>query len=971
MTENYIKYWRNSLADGERMEQNLQKLDHFKIEWVDLEKGTLPSAEVNLLIDNYELKVNREKGIENRDDDDWIEIGEISIIIAPFAILPKYEHGKKVTERDNIYPFWLNARVNRYGYLSIPDIKFPVFIRKVLEPTVKEDQLIILSSVEKVDQIMSEGNSDIEDWADYWIFITSIFEKVTGQELSSFSVDELTIKNETIVALDEKMDGAGDGIIKLYDQLLEEERIPALLSKLSITNCPIIKSLIPENNWPSIMYKHLGQMGNKFPLSFTQRQSLIHYNSLENGDLMAVNGPPGTGKTTLLQSVVAHEYVKAAIMGKDPFIMVASSTNNQAVTNIIESFSKADSTHKLLSERWLPDINSYALYLPSSSMIPNDGVHYAQINREGLPSTIEKPEYIDKAKEFFIEKAEIHFGESFDDVESATNYLQGKLKLLDNRLKKIQHGWKNYLEILNLLETYSSTKSSIFFKCNALDRQAINMEASEVSRLLEAYYVIKESESFWLVLFSFLKFFKEKRAIPYKRLFQSSKLQIFSPDYNDINQIEEILLQKLDLLNKVISLDDQWSNLKSSNALESNPPSLFDELDLGLRHEAFLLATHYWEGRWILEADQVVTENIHWKSMEPDMIRRYKRYAMLTPCFVSTFYMLPKFFSYKKYGEKNTLNQFPLLNFVDLLIVDEAGQVTPEVGAASFALAKKALVVGDIKQIDPIWKIPKPIDHSNLSKFKLLTLENKFDDLDEKGFTASAGSIMKLAQNASYYHAAVKEARGMMLVEHRRCYNEIIDFCNNLAYHGLLKPMRGSYAKHEVKPPLPAMGFIDILGNSISENGSRLNEEEAIAIANWLLENHDLINNFYFDSKNPEKKLEEHIGIITPFASQKHLLKNIIKTAGFDTKKLTIGTVHALQGAERSIIIFSPVYASNEEGRSFFFDRGVNMLNVAVSRAKDSFLLFGDTSIYDQKSSTPSGMLMRYLKTKGKNISAE
>ncbi len=971
MTENYIKYWRNSLADGERMEQNLQKLDHFKTEWFDLEKGTLPSAEVNLLIDKYEFKVNREKGIENRDDDDWIEIGEVSIIIAPFAILPKYEHGKKVTERDKIYPFWLNARVNRYGYLSIPDTKFPVFIRKVLEPTVKEDQFIILSSVEKVDQIMSEGNSDIEDWADYWIYITSIFEKVTEQELSSFSLGELTIKNETIVAVDDKIDGAGDGIIKLYDQLSNEEKMPALLSKLSNTKGPNIKSLIPENNWPSVMSNHMGQMGNKFPLSFTQRQSLIHCTSLENGDIMAVNGPPGTGKTTLLQSVVAHEYVKAAVMGKDPFIMVASSTNNQAVTNIIESFSTADSNHKLLSERWLPDIYSYALYLPSSSMNPTDGVHYAQTNRFGLPSTIETPEYIEKAKESFIEKAEVHFSKTFDDVESATNYLHGEIKILDNRLKKIQLGWKNYLEIVNLLETYSSTNSSIYFKDNILDRQGIDKEASELSSLLEAYYVIKESESFWLIFLSFLKFFKEKRAIPYKRLFQSSNLKFLNINYNDVNKIEEILQNKIELLNKVISLDVQWSNLKSANALESNPPSLFDELDLGLRHEAFLLATHFWEGRWILEADQVVTDNIHWKTMEPDMIRRYRRYAMLTPCFVSTFYMLPKFFTYKKYGEKNTLNEFPLLNCIDLLIVDEAGQVTPEVGAASFALAKKALVVGDIKQIDPIWKIPKPIDHSNLSKFKLLTVENKFDDLDEKGFTASAGSIMKLAQNASYYHAAVQEAKGMMLVEHRRCFNEIIDFCNNLAYHGLLKPMRGSYAKQEVKPPLPAMGFIDISGNSISENGSRHNQEEAIAIANWLLKNHDLINNFYFDSKYPEKKLEEHIGIITPFASQKHMLRKVIKKAGFDTKKLTIGTVHALQGAERSIIIFSPVYASNEEGRSFFFDRGVNMLNVAVSRAKDSFLLFGDTSIYNQKSSTPSGLLMRYLQTKGKNITTE
>lgn len=967
MIKNWIKYWRNSLADGERMEQNLQKLEHFKLEELDFDQGFLPSEQVNTLIDKHELKINREKGVDDKNDEDWIEINEISIIISPFAVLPKYEHAKNVTERDKIYPFWLNARVNRLGQLNLPDTKYPIFIRRVLEPAIQEDQLLILSSVEKVDEVMSEGIHDIENWKEYWDFITSIFEKVTDQKLHSLTLVELSVKNEIVIALDDKLDGAGDGILKLYDQLSKEEKIPSLLAKLCNTNGQAIKSLIPENIWPSLMTDHLGQMGNKFPLSFTQRQSLIHYNSLQNGDALAVNGPPGTGKTTLLQSVVAHEYVKAALQGNDPFVMVASSTNNQAVINIIESFSKADSTYKLLSERWLPGISSYALYLPASSAEPKEGVHYTRTNGQGLPSAIETPEYLEKARSYFTAKVERHFGKSFDDVSSATNYLHQELELLSNRLEKIQVGWKNYLEILNLLKAYNASNSSIFFKDNTLDRKAINAEASELSRLLEGYYSIKESESFWLVLFSFIKFFKEKRAIPYKRLFQSSNLEFPEIDFNKVNQIEELLLKKIDLLKKVSILDDQWTNLKLANGLRSNPPSLFNELDQGLRHEAFLLATHYWEGRWVLETELAIAEDILRKVGESNMRRKFQRYAMLCPCFVSTFYMLPKFFIYKKYGG-GAYPEYPMLDYIDLLIVDEAGQVTPEVGAASFALAKKALVVGDIKQIDPIWKIPKPVDHANLVKFNVLDNGTTSERLDIKGFTASAGSIMRLTQNASYYHAAVQEARGMMLVEHRRCFNEIIAYCNDLAYHGLLKPLRGSFADQSEKHPLPALGFSHIDGNSKNENGSRSNEQEAIAIANWLVENHQKIESFYKDPENPKIKFEEYIGIITPFAAQKHILKRVLKKAGFDPKKLTVGTVHALQGAEREIIIFSLVYASNESGRSFFFDRGVNMLNVAVSRAKNSFLLFGDLTVLNEKAKSPSGMLIRHLRNRGIEI---
>ena len=964
MTQNWINYWRNSLADGERMEQNLRKLEHFKLEQLDLASGTLPSQQVNVLIDKYEFKINREKGIENKEDEDWIEVSEIPIIISPFAVLPKYEHAKKIAETDKTYPFWLNARVNRLGQLLLPENKYPVFIRRALEPAIQEDQLLILSSVDRVDEIMGEGIPDIKYWRDYWSFITSIFEKITGQKLNALSLDELSIKNEIIIALDDKLDSAGDGIIKLYDQLSKEGKIPALFTNLCNTNCQAIKPLISAKIWQALITDHLGQMGNKFPLSFTQRQSLIHYTTLDRGDALAVNGPPGTGKTTLLQSVVAHEVVKAALKGSDPFVMVASSTNNQAVTNIIESFSKADSTHKLLAERWLPEIGSYALYLPSSSVKPKKEVHYARTNGEGLPTAIETPVYLEKARGYFLSKAESYVNESFDDVSSATDYLHQELEIVYNQLKTVQQGWENYLKIQDLLDTYSISKASIFFKDNILDRQAIDAEVSELSRLLDGYYNIKESESFRLVLFSFIKFFKEKRAIPYKRLFQSSNLEFPEINFHRVNHIEELLQKKIDLLKKVILLDDQWTSLKAANNLTSNPPELFNELDQGLRHEAFLLATHYWEGRWIMEAEVAIAEDILRKVGEQNMRRRFRRYAMLCPCFVATFYMLPKFFIYKKYGG-GAYPEFPMLEFIDLLIVDEAGQVTPEVGAASFSLAKKALVVGDIKQIDPIWKIPKPIDHSNLVKFNVLEDDTTSEELDTKGFTASKGSIMRLAQNASYYHAAEQEANGMMLVEHRRCFNEIIAYCNDLAYHGLLKPLRGSFSGQTEKHPLPALGFIHIEGNSKSENGSRSNEQEAIAIANWLIKNREAINNFY---AHPQKRVEDHVGIITPFAAQKHILKKVLKKAGFDTRKLTVGTVHALQGAERSVIIFSPVYASNESSGSFFFDRGVNMLNVAVSRAKDSFLLFGDTSVFNEKASSPSGMLIRHLRNRGQEV---
>ena len=74
---------------------------------------------------------------------------------------------------------------------------------------------------------------------------------------------------------------------------------------------------------------------------------------------------------------------------------------------------------------------------------------------------------------------------------------------------------------------------------------------------------------------------------------------------------------------------------------------------------------------------------------------------------------------------------------------------------------------------------------------------------------------------------------------------------------------------------------------------------------------------------------------------------------------MTVGTVHSLQGAECPIVIFSSVYSSQTEESMPFIESGENFLNVAVSRAQDSFIIFGDRNLYDKKSSSPSGLLAR------------
>jgi len=146
-------------------------------------------------------------------------------------------------------------------------------------------------------------------------------------------------------------------------------------------------------------------------------------------------------------------------------------------------------------------------------------------------------------------------------------------------------------------------------------------------------------------------------------------------------------------------------------------------------------------------------------------------------------------------------------------------------------------------------------------------------------------------------------------------------------------------------------------GFSERKFNSRHNLNEVKAIILWLnMHKGDIEKAYNVDS------IESVLGIITPFASQKTALSKALIESGFKVNDIKLGTVHALQGAERNIVLFSSVYSNEDEGVLFFDrDNKPNMLNVAVSRARDSFILFGDTRIFDETKNIPSGILKRHL----------
>jgi predicted DNA helicase len=115
------------------------------------------------------------------------------------------------------------------------------------------------------------------------------------------------------------------------------------------------------------------------------------------------------------------------------------------------------------------------------------------------------------------------------------------------------------------------------------------------------------------------------------------------------------------------------------------------------------------------------------------------------------------------------------------------------------------------------------------------------------------------------------------------------------------------------------------------DSGSRLNEGEAgIVLAH--------VQNLLGAGVAPDE-----ISVITPYAAQCRRLRNALSDG--DLAKIECGTVDSYQGRENEVIIFSATRSSEQGGKD-----GVGFLgdsrrfNVAVTRAKKSFTLIGDSA---------------------------
>ena len=272
--------------------------------------------------------------------------------------------------------------------------------------------------------------------------------------------------------------GATVHIEDLYGHMLKEKKFPPLFRNLISYDVPALITSTEVLGNIVIRDRHAGHMGGKYALVASQREALYHALALgDSGEnLLAVNGPPGTGKTTLIQSIVASLWVIAAVKGEEPPLIFGTSANNRAVKNIIECFGKAELPKEeaeeltLLAGRWLPGLKSYGAYcsrgqkkVHSNKELNEDNYQlifrskdahigfFDGILRDELYPNLEA-EYIEKANKYLVRTDEKN---NEDPSRPSRVDCQGKIKeiviMLHSEIKSIYENQKKIFDLTYLI----------------------------------------------------------------------------------------------------------------------------------------------------------------------------------------------------------------------------------------------------------------------------------------------------------------------------------------------------------------------------------------------------------------------------------------------------------------------------------------------------------------------------------------
>jgi hypothetical protein len=251
------------------------------------------------------------------------------------------------------------------------------------------------------------------------------------------------------------------------------------------------------------------------------------------------------------------------------------------------------------------------------------------------------------------------------------------------------------------------------------------------------------------------------------------------------------------------------------------------------------------------------------------------------------------------------------------LLVDEAGQATPQQVVGALWRARRAVVVGDPLQLEPVTTLTLPAQQHLRKRFEV-----------EERWLPALTSVQALADSVTPLGTLLEREEGeplwvgCPLRVHRRCDDPMFTVSNTVAYSGMMvfgTPERGELT-------LPPSQWVHVPASGAEGHWRPLEGDRLEWLLRGLRDNHG----------HPM----DEVFVLAPFRDVADRVRKI--STDFGVRRDRTGTIHTSQGKEAGVVVFVLGGAPDREGALEWASRTPNLLNVAASRAKRRLYVIGD-----------------------------
>jgi predicted RecB family nuclease len=267
---------------------------------------------------------------------------------------------------------------------------------------------------------------------------------------------------------------------------------------------------------------------------------------------------------------------------------------------------------------------------------------------------------------------------------------------------------------------------------------------------------------------------------------------------------------------------------------------------------------------------------------------------------------------------------------VDVLFIDEAGQMALADVLAVSQAAKSLVLIGDPQQLD------RPLKGSHPEGAEKSALEHLLDG-----------------------RKTISADMGFLLPQSWRLHPEVCKFTSEVFYEDKLSSHATAQSRvMEGHAWLkgPGLWFVPV-----EHQGNRNSSAEEVEVVAQIVEG--LLKpgvKWFYSAGNSRRLREKDILIVAPYNAQ-------VADLSARLPNISIGTVDKFQGQEAAVVIYSMTTSSPEEApRGMEFLYSLNRLNVATSRAMSNVIVVGNPKLFEPECRTPRQMelanaLCRYI----------